>query len=340
MAITRIRTNPPMESSSTVEQAAPSEVLVVSSINRDMTFTVPRLPILPGETMLSTSHTTSLGGKGANTAVAARRADAHTHFLGAVGRQTDVLHQLSAYGVQVSHVQTLSDADTGQAVILLDAAKENCIVVHPGANTLVTEAILKGVSDVLARAVLVLHLEIDHAVVQKLAKRARSEGSFIILNPSPVPRAGSPLRRDDSTVWSCAHVIIMNQIELVQLAACDQAPSGSLPDDVDAICELVRAFKSHRRAPADVVITLGARGVVLVSRDDSFVFLNAVPVQSVVDTTGAGDCLTGFLAAGLARGESLHAALRVAIAASALCVGKVGAAPSMPCLQDVIDLMQ
>lgn len=172
----------------------------------------PRLPVHPGETMLSTSHTTPLGGKGANTAVAACRAGAQAHFLGTVGCQTDVLGQLSAYGVHISAVQTLRSENTGQAVILLDANKENSIIVHPGANALLTETILDGFSVPLAEAVVVLHSEIDHAVVQKLARRARLAGAFVILNPSPMPQPNSPLLREDATVWSSACAIIMNEV--------------------------------------------------------------------------------------------------------------------------------
>lgn len=334
-----------MTSTAIEQQSAHRHVLVISSINRDMTFSVSKLPS-PGETTLSTSLATSLGGKGANTAIAAKKAGAQVKFMGAIGPQRDALSQLQAYDVDVSHVTSLDDAETGQAVILLDDDKQNCIVVHPGANLSVSESVLNGLpSSLVSTAIVVLHLEIDHSVVQLVAKHAKEAGALVMFNPSPTPTTSSVLLSADATVWTHVDVLIVNEVELAQLSGSNQSIDTDHTtaeislDDVRARVSLLCA--RHRVHTADVIVTMGARGALLVSHgmDHSF-FVPAVRVDNVVDTTGAGDCLAGFVAGGLATGSSLQQALQTAVGAAALCVSVKGAAPSMPDLHDVRALLQ
>lgn len=337
-------TNTPSASAQSTERP----VLVISSINRDTTFTVPALP-LPGETKLSTSKSHALGGKGANTAVAAARSGApEVHFVGAVGAADGTadgdLRSLSRAGVRVERVARVAGVETGQAVILLGEGveRENAIVVDAGANLQVRADVARGCAQMRAqlrrRAVVVLHLEIAHEAVQQVAADARAGGGYVVLNPSPVPETGSALLRADATLWKNVDVLIVNEVELDLLSGGDGVCNYNMHDGDDNVREKVARMRVARgvRADAAVVVTLGARGAALVSTGSGAVERVAAPVvRGVVDTTGAGDCVSGFMAGSLARGLSLGEALRVGVRAASLCVQKRGASESMPTLREV-----
>lgn len=324
-------------------------IIILSSINQDMTLLVNSFPA-PGETTLSTAMTRSLGGKGANTAVAAAHAGGKVRMLGAVGCDDGgVLEELRRHDVDASQVSRLEDAETGRALIVVDAKGENCIVVHLGANARVGAGALdrlrhEGGNDAegdLSDALLVLHLEIPHEAVQDAACRAHDAGATVVLNPSPVPRDESPLRRVSAVLWGAIDVLVVNEGELVALSTPASTLDPSTPAEpsfdtaqiIDRVRKLRNIFSSLR---AHIVVTLGSRGAALFTRnEENPVYVDAVPVDRVVDTTGAGDCLTGYLCAGIARGWGMARALRVAVAAASLCVGRSGAADAIPGYNEV-----
>lgn len=318
-------------------------VIVFSSINLDMSLFVASLPA-PGETTLSTGFARSLGGKGANAAVAAARAGVRSRIVGAVGTDDGgVLVELERYGVDVSSVARLKDAETGRAVIIVDANGENCIVVHAGANMRVTADSLTNAvnSENLQNAVLALHLEVPHMAVQDAACRAHNAGAIVVFNPSPVPRADSPLCDHRAALWSAIDVLIVNEGELNSLITGLNGREGKSQGTSDDIVTRVHLLRTTFKAgQAHVVVTLGSKGAALVRKDEmKATYINAIFVEDVIDTTGAGDCLTGYVCAGLARGWDLERSLREAVAAAALCVGRTGAADAMPSLNDVQELL-
>lgn len=321
-------------------------VIVVSSINADSTYTLDALP-LRGETVLSNSLTQTLGGKGANTSVACARAGASTYFIGAVGTNATFLAKLHDYGVNISHCIQDNSTETGHAIILLEKAGENSIVVHPGANALVTEKAIDPLQSKLPQSVVALHLEIPHEVVQSVAVRASEAGATVVLNPSPVPLAGSPLADPGAALWRSVDVLIVNAVELGLLAGCaapsfDDVPNGEpLPEKhVHSLARMLGELRSKVciRHSAVVVVTLGSHGVVYqnagVGRDCSesgtLQQVAALGDIEVVDSTGAGDCLTGYISACLAAGLDFESTVRHAVVAAGLCVTKSGTAHAIP----------
>lgn len=283
-------------------------VCVLGSINVDLVVTVTALP-RPGETVLASGLARLPGGKGANQAVAAARMGAPTRLLGTVGEDEAgqwMLDTLAGYGVDLSAVVAKADEPTGTALIAVDSAAENQIIVAPGANRLLAAALPPPQAP---GEVLLAQLEVPLAA---LAAAFAQGGRYRILNAAPaVPEAAA--------MFGDVDLLIVNQHELASYLG------------VDAVAD-VRAATGARalltRPDQAVVVTLGPGGAVAVWQDHAF-HAPALPVTPL-DTVGAGDCFCGALAALLAEGRDLRGALPLANAAAALCTQARGAAPAMP----------
>jgi len=291
-------------------------IVVVGSINLDLIARVARLP-RAGETLAGASFTSSPGGKGANQALAARRAGAEVALFGAVGNDAfaaPALDLLRSDGVDLAGVRRVA-APTGVALIHVDDAGENAITVVAGANAAVTADLIPG--DALGRvAIVVMPLEIPLATVAAVAARARAAGARVIVNAAPA--AALP-----ATTLASIDILVVNEHE----AAAVAAPLG-LPAEPAAFCAAI-----HARFGGAVVATLGAKGAVASGADGPFAL--PAPTIDVVDTVGAGDALIGALAAALDRGATLREALREGLAAGSLACTREGAQASLPWRADI-----
>ncbi len=299
-----------------------ARVAVVGSANLDLTFRTPRLP-RPGETLIGTGFQIGLGGKGANQAVMAARLGARVHFLGRVGNDVfgeQMLGGLRAEGIDTTHVSRDDARPTGVAGIVVDANGQNCILVVPGANHGLASADVRAAASVLQSArVLVAQLETPLEATGEAFRLARAARVATILNPAPAaPLPDELLRLTD--------LCIPNETEL---AALTGHPTDTLAD-VETAAHLL-----HGRGPGAVLVTLGARGALLV--DDRATHVPAVPVQAV-DSSGAGDAFIGTLAVLLAEGRGVREALRPAAAVAALSVTRPGTQTSFPTRAEVAHL--
>jgi ribokinase len=292
-------------------------IVVFGSINLDLVTRVERFP-RPGETIAGRSFAMHPGGKGANQALAAARAGARVRLVGAVGRDAfadPALGSLAAGGVDISGVERVDDA-TGCATIMVDSAGENCIAVVAGANA---HADARAIGDEqLGRdSLLVLQQEVSAAANASLLERAHRLGARILLNAAPA----RPLSSD---FLQMLDFLVVNEVEAVTLA-------GPLGWPVTPEPFARAAIASHDSL--GVVVTLGAQGA-LAANNESICRAGA-PAIEAVDTTGAGDAFVGALAAALDRGETLHGALRYAVAAGSLACTAHGAQSSLPTLDDI-----
>ena len=287
-------------------------IVVFGSLNVDLTARVERFPE-PGETVAGISFAVVPGGKGANQALAARRAGAAVAMVGAVGDDAfgpTALAGLSDAGVDIRNVRRL-DGATGIAVIVVDSRGQNSIVVVPGANGTVAASDLENA--VLGPGTtLVMQLEVPLSAVTDVARAARSRGARVVLNAAPA--MDLPAR-----LLSAIDVLIVNEREAEALAA-----ENAMPSAPEAFATAMR-----QRFGCAVVVTLGARGAVAASEDEPFLSAAAPPVD-VVDTTGAGDALVGALAAALDRGASWRRALSEGVAAGSLACRAAGAQAGLP----------
>jgi ribokinase len=277
-------------------------IALVGSINLDIVVGVDRHPA-PGETVLGDDRQELPGGKGANQAVAAARLGAEVAFVGRVGDDDAgrrLRDSLVAEGVDVTHVRVDADAPTGVALIAVDRAGENTIVVSSGANARVSAADVEAARDVLANAAVTL---VQHEVPEDaVAAAIAAAGGTVVLNPAPARPIVAPV-----------DVLVPNRGELETLA-------GRAGDPV----ELARGLEAARA----VVVTLGSEGAVVV--EGAHVERIPAPKVEAVDTTGAGDAFCGALAQALDAGADLVEAARWAVRAAATSVTKPGAQGGLP----------
>nr|WP_221269534.1 ribokinase [Deinococcus budaensis] len=284
-------------------------MLVVGSVNADLTVQAPRIPA-PGETVLGGDVRVSPGGKGANQAVAAALAGAPVTFCGAAGHDAFreiALRGLTRAGVDLARLHTL-DAPTGLALITVAPGGENAITVASGANAHLTPAQLPG--DLGGFTHLLLQGELPPEVTREAARRAHAAGLTVLHNAAPA-------RTPDPALLAHTHHLIVNEHELAAFAAGRAGPDREAQ---------VRALLG--RGPGAVTVTLGARGSLTATPDATF-RLPAFPVTPL-DTTGAGDTFCGVLAAGLVAGQPLADALHAAGVAGALACTRPGAQDAMP----------
>ncbi|MHC0052048.1 ribokinase [Actibacterium sp. D379-3] len=279
----------------------------LGSINVDYFYEVPHLPAR-GETIAAPVHRVGLGGKGANQSVAAAKAGAQVFHIGAIGAGGGwVLDRMRGHGVDVTHVAEV-DGATAHAVITVDPDGENTIVLFAGANAAQSEA---RIGAALAGAgpndTLMLQNETSH---QRIAARmAWDRGMRVIYSAAPFSLSAV------QAVLPHVSILVLNEVEAEQLIA-----AAGLPD------------------VPEMIVTKGAKGAGWTMKDGETVTVPAFRVQPV-DTTGAGDCFIGSVAAGLDQGMGRADALRYAAAASALQVTRPGTSDAMPTRAEVLGFL-
>jgi len=275
-------------------------LVVVGSINLDRSLAVDRFPE-PGETLSASSLTSSIGGKGANQAVAAARSGADVAMIGMVGADEEggtARRALADAGVDTTSVCSTKDAPTGTAWITV-ASDDNMIVVVPGAN----HAWSQGLPELPPADVVLCQLEIPLAIARAAA--GVGDGLFV-LNAAP----SQPL--DDELLRRC-DVLIVNEHELAEVSGSEHLDA----QDVSSLTAVARMLIS--RGVRTVITTLGVRGAILCTSDEA-IQVAAPPTSVVVDTTGAGDAFCGVFAARLVAGDTSADALRCAVTAGSIAV--------------------
>ena len=296
-------------------------IAVIGSINTDLSIQVPHFP-QRNETVVGRGDCViSQGGKGANQAAAAAAAGAAVQMIGCIGRDdfgTRAIEDLQSMGIDCSGVRRNPDHATGLAAIYIDPHGDNCITVAPGANAALSPADVRAVRDVIAACdIVMLQLEVPYETIDEAIRVAREVSTTVMLDPAPAPQ-----RR-----LSClagVDVLTPNEVEAAEM-------TGISPDSPHACAEVAERLLAE--GPGCVILTLGARGCYVASPGQQ-ALVPAWIVQAI-DTTGAGDVFSGFLACSLARGLEMTEAVRIAVAASALSVTRAGARTSLPNWEEV-----
>lgn len=289
-------------------------VTVVGSVNVDIVYRVDALP-RSGETVLATAPQEVDGGKGGNQAATAGRLGADVRMVGCVGEDaagSAALAGLRRAGVDVREVHRRGP-HTGAAIVLVDPAGENAIIVSPGANSLLTPEDVDDLFTGAVGGVVLLSLEIPIRVVEATAAAASAAGRTVILNPAPAQRLSPRL-------LSVCDVLVPNERELTDLG--QPGLESLLAAGVGA-----------------VVVTLGARGADIHRASRETVHVPALVVDAV-DTTGAGDAFCGALAVALAEHDDLEEAVTFANAVGALATRRHGARNSLPTVTELASLGQ
>ena len=278
-----------------------AELVVVGSLNMDLTARVERLPSR-GETVTANHFQASPGGKGANQAVAAARLGAHVRMVGRVGRDSygeALLSSLEANNVDVSRVLKDPSSPTGMALITVDDNGANTIVVVQGANGRCQPEDVEAAEEVISKAkALVVQLEIPLETVEKALQVAKRHSVATVLNPAPA-------RRVPEGVLSHVDFLIPNEIEAAALCGCPVAD----PDTALKAGERLLEMGAGR-----AIITLGEQGAVFVGPEGGF-HVSAFRVKAV-DSTGAGDAISATVIFALLNDIPLDDAVRLGVSAA------------------------
>jgi ribokinase len=289
-------------------------IVVAGSANMDLVGLAARLP-LPGETVLGDDFVMTAGGKGANQAIAAARAGGDAVFLGAIGSDAfgvTLNARLTGAGVDTAHVRTSYGA-SGVAVIMVDRAGENSILVAPGANNTFTGLTDAEAAVIAGGDVLLCQQEIPVETVAAACRAARAGGTRTILNAAPARELPAGLLAD-------VDLLVVNEVE-AQMITGDPAP------DMAALVALVPR----------VVLTLGGNGSRFAERAGRVEDVPAFRVEAT-DTTAAGDAFTGALAVAWGEGRDLVDAVRWANAAGAACARRLGASNALPSRTEIDEI--
>lgn len=306
------------------------EVLVIGSSNTDMVVRVRDIP-RPGQTVMGDGFRIFAGGKGANQAVAARRAGGNVRFIAAVGADDfgrSAVRGLKREGINIDSIQVLDGASSattegiasGVAMIFVSDQGENCIAVAPGANSgLLTGHLEKSEQAFRQASHLLLQLEIPMETVESAVRLAAKYAIPVILNPAPAATLSGE-------ILNGLYCITPNELEAGELTGIAVQDGASAQKAAQALLQ---------RGVQNVIITLGGDGAVLVNAQG--MHHQAAEAVDVVDTTAAGDTFNGVLAALLAEGLSLQDSMRAAVAGATLSVQKAGASDSVPYRRDFMD---
>lgn len=295
------------------------KILNVGSLNIDYVYQVPHF-VQPGETLSSTGYARYPGGKGLNQSIALARAGGEVHHVGHVGADgVWLVDFLKEEGVGVSHLATM-DGPTGHAIIQVNADGQNSILIEGGANRKVTidDATL-AISENGFEAGDYLLLQNETSSVREIIALGAEKGLKVIFNPAPMDKSIHEI--DLQSV----ELLIVNEVEAAELVGVNVCGEGY---------DVLLSKLKERFPVTNILLTLGSRGSVY-SRVDGVKHFEPAQKVVAVDTTAAGDTFIGYFLAQLADGVAVPEAMKLATRASAICVGLVGAAPSIPHISEL-----
>ncbi|HEX7692579.1 MAG TPA: ribokinase [Sediminibacterium sp.] len=298
-----------------------SKIVVVGSSNMDMVVKTDHIPA-PGETVLSGSFFMNPGGKGANQAVAVARLGGEAVFISKMGN--DVFGKQFAQlfgeeGIDTRYILSDEDLPSGVALITVDKAGENSIVVASGANAnLQSQDMERGLTQIAGACILLVQLEIPMDTVNYVVKYASGKGVKVILNPAPANTLSQEL-------LECVHILTPNTKEASMIAGIEVTDMESAKEAARIICN---------KGAKNVVITMGPLGALIYS-EGAYQVVSAPSVETV-DTTAAGDVFNGALAVAVSEGKDLEEAVRFACEAAAISVTRLGAQSSIPFRNELI----
>jgi len=310
------------------ERRMSERIVVVGSVNLDLVCAVKKIPAA-GETVWGDTFQQFPGGKGANQAVAAGKLGAAVSMVAKVGDDdfgTTLLRSLREGGVRVDTVEVAAGSSSGVALISVDAAGQNSIVVIPGANAKLRPEDLERCLPLLQSAgILLVQLETPLETVEYLSVMAKRLGVPLMLDPAPA-------RELPRSLLENVTYLTPNETETCTL--CGLAPEDLTLDSVASIAERLQAS-----GPANVLVKLGQHGVYVRAADGSTAMVPAFRVNAV-DTTAAGDAFNGGCAAALVRGATLEEAVQFGIGVAGVAVTRAGAQPAMPTCDEVAQLFE
>lgn len=288
------------------------KIVNFGSCNIDYVYSLDHI-VNVGETETTNKLETFAGGKGLNQSIALARAGAKVYHAGCIGKDGEMLREImNESGVDLSHIKN-TDTKNGHAVIQVSAKGDNSIFIYPGSNAEVSKDYIDSVLENFEKGdILLLQNEISN--VNYIIEKAYEKQMQIILNPSPINE------KINEIDFGKLSYVVLNEIEAKEISGAKNAEESLY-------------FFSKNYPNLKIMLTLGEKGSVYFDKENK-IFQSAFLVDAV-DTTGAGDTFTGYFVAGISQNENYCEILKKASAASAISVSRMGAAPSIPKMDEV-----
>lgn len=300
------------------------KIAVIGSSNTDLIAKVRDFP-KAGETIESFFYSQAMGGKGANQALAAHRLGGDVMFITSIGKDDYGLKALEYYkkeGLDASLSLIVDDTPSGVAMIWVDEKGENSIVVVSGANAMLSPFYIQTIKkEILEANMIVLQMEIPYDTVKKVCEIAYEHNKQVMLNVAPA-------RTLETEIIRLIDILVVNETEAENISGERILEIGE-----QGMVNYLLALGAK-----SVVLTLGSKGCIMKNRYEH----HTIPAFNVkaIDSTGAGDTFCGALAAQLSEGRNWRDSLIFASAASAICVTRMGAQPSIPEVNEVYDFLK
>ncbi len=293
------------------------KILNLGSLNIDYVYRVDKF-ILPGETKSSISLNKNCGGKGLNQSIAAAKAGNEVYHAAYLGKDGQMLKdEMAANGVNVDMIKEYEET-SGHAIIQVDDNGQNCILLYGGTNQCLTKEFIDETLDSFGNEGLVL-LQNETNLVGYIIEKATEKGLQVALNAAPM-NDKVLLYPLDKLSW-----LIVNEVEGKQIAGCESD---------DKILDVLK----KKYPNCKILLTLGSKGACCYA--DGKLYTIGCHKVKAVDTTAAGDTFTGYFLYGVLNGCGIEEALRLATTASAICVGRNGAAASVPLKSEVDEIIK
>lgn len=294
-------------------------IVVIGSMNMDYVLTTDNLP-KKGETIHAIDFKTSIGGKGANQAFAARKLGADVVMIGSVGNDDNgrkIINRMNEVGIDTSRIEIVN-TETGNAMITVDNNGNNTIIVYGGANKCVNKEIIDKNEDAIIKADFVIfQLEIPIETVEYGIELAKKHNTKVILNPAPAKIFSDNILRN-------VDIITPNETELVIISGENDLKLG--------------ARKLLESGVKEVIVTIGEKGSYYLSNEKE-ILSESIKVKAI-DTTAAGDSFNGALAVAICEGKCIEEALEFSNVVGALTTTKSGAEKSLPYREEVNKILE
>ncbi len=300
------------------------EILVIGSSNTDLIATMENFPV-KGETIEGLAFQQAMGGKGANQAMAAHKSGGKVSFVTCLGNDVNGRSAIEYYkrdGLDVTLSLLIDDVPSGTAMIWVDSKGDNSIVIIPGANgKLNSDYIIKLEEHIAKASVVVLQMEIPLQTIETICSLAHKNNTMVMLNVAPANRLNDNLLKT-------IDILVVNKNEAETLTGV-KVEAGKEEVVVDLLLD---------KGVKTVLLTLGEKGSILKNQGKIYI----VPAYRVkaIDTTAAGDTFCGAFIAEYMRKQDYVKALKFATAASAICVTRMGAQPSIPTQTEVYEFQK
>ena len=295
------------------------KIFVIGSATMDMVVKADKHP-LPGETLLGGNFLMNPGGKGANQAVAIARLGGDLTFVAKLGNDIfgkQIIEGFRKENMNTEYVFTDEQHPSGVALIMVNAAGENCIVVAAGSNSNLLMRDIETVPDLKDAEIILMQLEIPMDTIFAIAKNAKSNHQKLILNPAPAQHLSNELLNG-------LFLVTPNETEAAILTGIEVTDDRSAEKAADLLLN---------KGVENVIITLGKQGAYYKNKERSF-RINAPEVKAI-DTTAAGDTFSGALAVALTEDMDWKKAIEFAVTAASISVTRMGAQASVPYRNEV-----